>query len=323
MQPLKRFILRPGKRIAMAAAYYFYDCARYLKHSCTFGFSTPEGKDYQIVKIYHRLEKSLSFRYAKDESGWGAAKELYNFIKTRDFNKENPSFHESAGLKVLHDFINSKNEIPKDVQNLLDFVKTNFPHASKNGGVEIVHEDYLTSGTLDDPESFFQSRHSVRDFSSEEVDPAVIKRALSIAMKTPSVCSRQAWHVYHLDERSNIDTALSFQNGNKGFGHEIPCLLLIAVDLKAFDNLQERYQGWIDGGMFSMSLVLALHSLGYGSCCLNWSKGIVDDVNIRKKLSISANHNLIMMIAVGKPKPTIKVCASARRPFDQIYTHIS
>lgn len=323
MQPLKKFVLRPGKRIAMAAAYYFYDCARYLKHSCTFSFSTPEGRDYQIVKIYHRLEKSLSFRHAKDDSGWGAANELYNFIKDRDFDKEKPSFHESAGLKVLNDFISSKHEIPKNSQGLLEFIRKNSTHSSEVGGVEVVDAGYLTSGTLDDPESFFQSRHSVRDFSSDEVDPAVIKRALSIAMKTPSVCSRQAWHVYHLDERSNIDTALSFQNGNKGFGHEIPCLLLVTVDLRAFDNLQERYQGWIDGGMFSMSLILALHSLGYSSCCLNWSKGVVDDINIRKKMSISANHNLVMMIAVGKPKSLIKVCASARRPLDQIYTYIS
>src|SRR3546814_1994141 len=69
-----------------------------------------------------------------------------------------------------------------------------------------------------------------------------------------------------------IDRALSLQNGNRGFGHEIPCLLILCTDLSAFDTAGERYQHWIDGGMFSMSLVWALHALGYSSCCLNWSK---------------------------------------------------
>ena len=49
-------------------------------------------------------------------------------------------------------------------------------------------------------------------------------------------------------------------------------LLIIAMDLKAFVPAHERYQHWIDGGMFSMSIIYALHSLGLSSCCLNWSK---------------------------------------------------
>src|SRR3546814_8739546 len=91
----------------------------------------------------------------------------------------------------------------------------------------------------------------------------------------------QASYVYCLQSREIIDRALSLQNGNRGFGHEIPCLLILCTDLSAFDTAGERYQHWIDGGMFSMSLVWALHALGYSSCCLNWSKTPSDG---RKKI---------------------------------------
>jgi len=99
-------------------------------------------------------------------------------------------------------------------------------------------------------------------FSDRPVKQEIVKRAVSLALKTPSVCNRQAWFVYHIDDQSIIGRCLELQNGNSGFGHKIQSLLIIASDLKAFDTGGERYQHWIDGGMFSMSLVYALHPWG-------------------------------------------------------------
>src|SRR3546814_11150576 len=84
------------------------------------------------------------------------------------------------------------------------------------------------------------------------VPSAVIEEAVELALHSPSVCDRQASYVYCLQSREIIDRALSLQNGNRGFGHEIPCLLILCTDLSAFDTAGERYQHWIDGGMFSM-----------------------------------------------------------------------
>jgi len=38
--------------------------------------------------------------------------------------------------------------------------------------------------------------------------------------------------------------------------------------------------------------------------------------------TLSAEHTVMMMLAVGCPKDEIKVCASARRPLNEIYTEI-
>jgi nitroreductase len=189
------------------------------------------------------------------------------------------------------------------------------------GGVRHVDAESLAKGCLPDPEEFFFSRCSVREFSDRPVKQEIVKRAVSLALKTPSVCNRQAWFVYHIDDQSIIGRCLELQNGNSGFGHKIKSLLIITSDLKAFDTGSERYQHWIDGGMFSMSLVYALHSLGVASCCLNWSKVVRDNIRIRKRLPIEPHHTIIMMLAIGYPSSNIKVCYSARRPLENVYRY--
>ncbi|MEY8216415.1 MAG: hypothetical protein RPR97_18255, partial [Colwellia sp.] len=73
---------------------------------------------------------------------------------------------------------------------------------------------------------------------------------------------------------------------------------------------------------YSMSIILALHSLGLGACCLNWSKGPVDDLKFRSGVKIKDNHSVLMMIAFGFPDDEFKVCRSARRPLEEVYTKI-
>jgi nitroreductase len=143
-----------------------------------------------------------------------------------------------------------------------------------------------------------------------------------MAMKSPSACNRQSWHVYHL-EGELAQQALAFQDGNRGFGHKIKDLLIITTDLRAFVSPRERYQHWIDGGMFSMSVILALHSIGIASCCLNWSQSGRADIKFRKVIKISPQHTVMMMLAIGYPNEQNTVCASPRRPISEVYTKLS
>ena len=222
----------------------------------------------------------------------------------------------------MHEFLIATDFKGNDRIHLERFCKKNTVLASTSGGVIDTSAEKIASGKLDNPEQFFLTRHSVRDFKADPVPKELIDRTLQLAMKTPSVCNRQAWHVYHLDKRSSIDRALSLQNGNRGFGHEVPCLLVITSDLKAFDTSGERHQHWIDGGMFSMSIVMSLHALGLATCCLNWSKGPIDDLKFRKLINIEDSHSVMMMLAVGYASDDLKVCYSARKSIENIYTHL-
>ncbi len=321
MSTLKDF-LRPLKNIGFAFFGHAYDCYRYARYSgCRF-YDVVEIGAYKAVKIYHRLEKSLSFRSRKASSGWGAVEDFVNLIEAREKGtNERLGFHERIGVKVVADFCAaSSSRVQASAYE--KFINKYHTENENEGGVIEVTSDLLSKGKLEDPEKFFLSRYSVRTFRDEVVPVDLVNRALLMALKAPSVCNRQAWHVYRVNDKDTIKKALSLQNGNAGFGNEIPLLLIIAGDLKAFDTSSERYQVWIDGGIFVMSTLLAFHSLGVGACCLNWSKGPIDDLRIRRMFPIARSHTIITMMAVGFPEKELKLCYSARRPLDEIVTDL-
>jgi nitroreductase len=96
----------------------------------------------------------------------------------------------------------------------------------------------------------------------------------------------------------------------------------VTSDLRHFMNIGERNQGWIDGGMFSMQLLLALHAEGLGACPLNWSTDYKEDERFRA-ISVIPDHEIIMMfIAVGHLPDEFKIAQSARRPLSEILVKV-
>ena len=61
-----------------------------------------------------------------------------------------------------------------------------------------------------------------------------------------------------------------------------------------------------------MSLIYSLHSLGMGTCPLNWSKNHDVDRRMRREARIADNEVVIMMIAVGHLPPEFNVARSSR-----------
>ena len=165
---------------------------------------------------------------------------------------------------------------------------------------------------------FFTSRHSVRHFTGGTIPDQIIREAVRIAQMTPSVCNRQSWRVHAFYDRDMILRLLEIQAGNRGFGDQSSVVLIITCDLTSFVDVAERYQAWIDGGMFSMSLCLALHALGYGTCCLNWSKERADDRRLREAAKLPATEQVIMLLAVGCLPDEFQVACSSRLEIDQV-----
>lgn len=315
--------IRSFGRVVKAFIGFYYDFKRYyLYSSWNADMNDRDIRNYHMVKLYHSLEKSLSFKDRNNESGWSVAYSVLELIKLSAKNNDY-GYHDKAGLTVLKRFVstpdNSNHQhaliIKKEIQGL------SFDSEDKHGVMTYEYGDF-SRGRLLDPESFFFSRYSLREFDGKKVDDQVVIRAISLAMKTPSVCNRQPWHVYHTNDDDVIKKALSYQQGNKGFGDNVKNLMIVTSDLKAFMPGQEHYQHWIDGGLFSMSLVYAFHSLGIASCCLNWSQSPGNDMKLRAAFNIREDDSVIMMLAFGYPNDENKVCVSARRPLCEIYSKL-
>nr|WP_282569321.1 nitroreductase family protein [Aliiroseovarius sp. S1339] len=164
-------------------------------------------------------------------------------------------------------------------------------------------------------EDFYFSRHSIRNFSGDDVPMEDMRKAIRMARKTPSVCNRQGPRVYCFQ---NAIDALQWQPGNKGFGHLASRGLVVTSDLRAFTGTGERNQCWVDGGMFAMSILYALHSLGYGACPLAWAPEAAVDKKMRRALDIPDHQGVIMMIAVGVLPEKLNVAVADRYDLEDV-----
>ena len=318
-----RPLIRGCYRIMSGLNGFIYDFSRFVYYGgWPENLSNMESRNYSAVMAYHGLEKSLSFKNRNPKSGWSNAERVFISLKFAKSSGEY-GYHDKVAKQVLLKFLNlSENiELERSKMMISEMNSMKFDSDEVHGAIPYPLSNYKV-GILDNPEDFFLSRYSLREFSKDVVPEELIKRALKLAMKTPSVCNRQAWHVLHSSDNTIIKKALSYQNGNRPFGDKTPNLMIITTDLKAFFSGFEHYQHWIDGGLFSMSIMYALHSLGIASCPLNWCQTPKRDKQLRKAIKINTNHTVIMMIAIGYPDDVNKVCSSTRRPLEEIFSNI-
>lgn len=323
MWNLIRPYIRGGYRICDGLFGFIYDSLRFIR----FGgwredMTDPDQRMYNIIMIYHGLEKSLSYTQRNTTSGWRQANRLIHLLKKSN-GAGSVTCHDKAAKQVLEKFISLPENVDTDkaLEIKLQLEELNFSAEGDHGTKELTAIE-IRKGVLESPEEFFYSRYSLREFKEEIVPESLIRRAVDLALKTPSVCNRQAWCIYHTSDIEVKNMVLGHQTGNRPFGERAPNLLLITTDLKAFFAGSEHYQHWIDGGLLAMSLMYTLHSLGLASCALNWSQNPIADIKFRKHLSIKPNLTVIMVLLVGFPNEKNKVCVSSRRPVNEIFTKL-
>lgn len=313
--------IRAYGRPVKALSNFLYHFFRYVKYAAWhIKENEPQKREYNAVKIYHSLEKSMSYKARKLGSGW---KDAFSLLKVLEYaHAEGNERHGEKNAKgVLEKFISIEGNYGTENQKYIAQKLKNLNFESHtDSGTQNWDIARFNKGKLEVPEDFFLTRYSLREFSDSIVTDEVVQRVLKLAIKTPSVCNRQPWHIYTTNKSEVIDKALSFQNGNRGFGHKVPNLAIICADLRAFMGAAETYQHWIDGGLFSMSTIYAFHALGVASCCLNWSANAKEDRELRKYLNINPNHSVIMMLAYGYPEDCNTVCISNRRAINEIYS---
>ncbi len=179
------------------------------------------------------------------------------------------------------------------------------------GGIRTIKRDELARIDLEQFERFAASRYSIRDFSSVPVPEEKLLQIVEAARNTPSVCNRQGWSFHYYRNPNDIKEILSYQNGNTGFTDVIDKLIVVTGNIKAFTRY-EHNQLFIDGGLFSMNLMLAIHAAGLGCCPLNTCFPHYVEGRVKRRAGISKNEKLIMMLAVGSLKDEFRVACSQK-----------
>lgn len=271
-----------------------------------------------LIFEYHRIEKGLALPIPR--SGFGKETVL-KLIKDLNFYQVHFGFDDMTEI-IESIFLEYNNFIKKDgicIVELDDYLSSRQVSLSaQKGGSLLLNHSELFPVPTEIADQFISSRRSVRQFTGQPVPVETIEAVVRLAQNAPSVCNRQSGHVFCVNETEKIARVLVHQNGNRGFGHQIGAALIVTSDVEKFHTLGERNQPYVDGGIFAMSLVQALHAHGLGACMLNWSVEQQADNALREEFSLPEGHVVITMIGCGYAVDPVRVAMSPRDPVDRV-----
>ncbi|WP_193046295.1 nitroreductase family protein [Mycolicibacterium baixiangningiae] len=301
---------------------------RYLAHKDVARFSRTASfsifdTDYEqvvsrIMYNVHAIEKGLA-RTADFRPGFGrkALSDLNDtLVVYRTAGHDLDGFAYGQGVSILQRYRELHAKFDHDVSFLEEIVDPVFLDAVADRGVAGTKILRRAEKQDNDQKNFYQlaaGRSSVRQFSGRPIDTSKVMAALRAAEKTPSVCNRQGWRVYWVEDKDLAARVLEHQ---RGFGQRLmpEVLLTITVSNSTFLSPVERNEAFVDGGLFSMSVMYGLEHEGLAAVPLNAMMYYKDQAAVRELLSIDDSEMITMFIAIGDfPEETV-VPISDRKP---------
>lgn len=296
---------------------YWYDIKRYTNNSNTYySFDNPNKIKGRLTTLYHIIEKGLTMPETRLGFGEKAILDLvelcyqyrlkrYNvkdqvFVHSVEVLNEYLRFHDLNNFTIDSNTINRINKLASD----LNIYSCSTQFEFSNYAFFKEHKSSF--------DKFCKSRHTVRNFTQEKIPLDTIYQCIELANESPSACNRQPTRVYIIKDRQKIIEILELQNGNRGFGHLTNTLLLISSDISVFYTINERNESLLNAGLFSMTLIYALHFYKIGACLLNWSSSNENDRKLRTIIKIPDNEQVAVIIACGYLPDKFKIACSPR-----------
>lgn len=274
---------------------------------------------YTILRENHVIEKGMSMRNPRKGFGQEKVKRLLERLKKYNelYGVKDPTFLQYP-LSTILSYINyteASGIAIDDIKHAFEQLKSKLPslNLEVHAGVQIITKKEIKEKCNKDFESLLYSRHSVRYFADTPVNQELIYKALELAQRTPSACNRQGWKTHVFQGEKSIEL-VKWQGGCKGFENELKYSILVTANLKAFLSY-EVHQAYIDGGLYAMNLINAIHSLGLG--CIPLSCGFNSwKLEQLKKFEIPENEIPIVLISLGNLMDEFKIAISTRKPIE-------
>lgn len=314
---LYRYYLHTAKKACMP------DIKRRV-HDKVYNDSEAEKVKRDLTLAYHIVEKGLTMPVPRPGFGKPVVISLVNSVlKYEKLNlpQNDLEFKQSVSvLKEYKEFHHTVNfQLDHDVAEKLELIDTRFKIIEGLKQLKINREEYFRD--IRQPfDVFCRSRYSVRNYTKKEIPLPVLYDCIDLAQKSPSFCNRQPSRVYIVKSPEKKNAILEIQNGNRGFGHLAETLLVISSVISTTKDIHERNENHLNGGLFSMTLLNALHLNEIGACSLNWSVSYDKDLKIRQILNIPENEVVLMIIACGYVPDEFAVASSPRKSAKEITT---
>lgn len=303
-------------------------CLREFRRGNKRGKAFPAFFENQLHMLAHSIEKGLGLRTTEPGRGSEKAARLLRLLRdyvALGFDIDRFPFRSS--LRTAMAYVDYQRQFDTagfpafaaveraygDLETILgkDYMST--LRDELRGGADTVTREALMAGTKFDFESFISSRRSMRSYDKRPIEEETILRAVEIANLSPSACNRQPTEVYFANAPQLVDKIDELITGTIGFKGETPNFLVVTTDTARF-HYEEQMQWYLNGGIYLSHLVLALHSLGIGSCIMQWKAFYRTEKELKSLLGISEHEAIIAVIGCGHFREETRCSCAQRKP---------
>ena len=302
---------------------YNKDKKFYLKN---YMYSKPitKGKiEYDMLLEIHKLEKGFAVTQKLRPFGIDKVKRIISDIIVYEENEFEKSFSYELSYSALFEykkFYEEHNWLEeKEYKMVNDFLKgKTLPNNVPAGAYDLKKESIIDDAMID-YDKFVSSRKSVRNYSNIKLKKSDIEKAVKIAIKSPSACNRQMCKIYYCNSDSSKKVIEKYAQGLGLFELDNANYFVITFDVNANYFIGERNQGWFNSGLFTMNFINALHSLGIGTCCIQFGNPFKEEKIIKKELKIKESERVAVIVTAGYYDDISRIPYSTRKPLEEIY----
>ena len=281
---------------------YLFDIEFYQKNNMA-ATEDLNRLGYSLIFHTHTLEKGLSHF---DLRPFGEQKvSSIMSILNKELKYENHEKHFSFinGINSLREYKRVYEEHKwtdrEEYKKVSDFLKNYENIPEQKTGAYILTKEELKNDYNIDYKKFIKSRHSTRNYKNQELKIEDIKEAIEMAKYTASACNRQYIKVHYYPTGQMRQNVIKYAVGKGGLYLEGVNTFIITFDVNGLRGNGERNQGYFNAGLFSTNFVNALHSLGIGTCFIQFSNSVSEEEKLKELNQIPSYERVAVILFAG------------------------
>ena len=278
---------------------------------------------YSLIFLTHTIEKGLS-HFELRPFGKGKIKSIIQIINS-ELKYQNFSNHFSFlnGINSLREYkkayeTNNWKDKPEYTE-VSEFLKSFEKTPEIKTGAFILTKEELKKDYNIDYKKFIKSRHSTRNYKNQELKIEDIKEAIEIAKYSPSACNRQYIKVHYYPTGKMRQNVIDYSLGKEGLYLSGVNTFIITFDVNGLGGDGERNQGYFNAGLFATNLVNAFHSLGIGTCFIQFANSVKDEEKLKQLNEIPSYERIAVILYAGYYDDKSIFAVSLRKKFEDYF----
>ena len=282
------------------------------------------GNSYNILFNTHSLEKGFS-HFNLRPFGKLTIKKIISLLKKQStFENYERLFSFINGINSLRKYKKTYEEHnwtdKSEYKEVSEFLKNYEKIEEQKTGAYVLTKEELKKDYDIDYSKFIKSRHSTRNYKNMALKIEDIKKAINMAKYSASACNRQFIKVHYYPKGKMRQNVIDYSVGKGGFYMEGVNTFIVTFDANGLAGAGERNQGYFNAGLFSTNFINALHSLGIGTCFIQFCNSVKDEKKLKELNEIPSSERIAVILYAGYYDDKSIFCVSPRKNVEEYFT---